>query len=187
MKLAGVLFAGTAALLSAVPADAAHWIVDREKSRLGFSVQWSGEPFNAEFKSWTADIDFDPADPARSHASVTIDLSSEASDEPDFDDGLKGAQGFQVTQFPKALFVTDRIARKSADRYVAQGTLSLHGVKRPVTLPFTLSIDGGVAHMHGEAEVLRTDFGLGTGMWAGEDPVAHRVVITVDLQARRAP
>src|SRR5207302_1375556 len=85
----------------ASPSYAAHWTVDRAKSRLGFTVQWSGEPFQATFKSWTADITFDPADLAHAHITAAIDLGSEASDTPDNDDGLKGPEGFSVAQFPR--------------------------------------------------------------------------------------
>src|SRR5207244_13156377 len=35
---------------AASPASATHWTVDYGKSRLGFTAQWSGEPFSAEFK-----------------------------------------------------------------------------------------------------------------------------------------
>ena len=93
------------ALLSAVPASAAqHWKPDYAHSKLGFTVSWSGQPFTAVFRSWKADIDFDPADLAHSRASVTVNLASETSDDPDTDDGVKGADGFQVSQFPTALF-----------------------------------------------------------------------------------
>ena len=44
-------------------------------------MQWSGEPFDATFKSWKANIDFDPNDLAHSSADVTIDLASETSDD----------------------------------------------------------------------------------------------------------
>ena len=55
-----------AALLAATPASAAHWNVDAAKSKLGFTVSWSGQPFNATFKSWKANFEFDPADLAHS-------------------------------------------------------------------------------------------------------------------------
>ena len=100
---------------------------------------WSKEPFSAAFKSWKADIDFDPADLAHAHADVTVDLASEASDEAEFDDGLKGALGFQVSQFPEAHFVTTGFAHKAGNAYVATGSLSLRGVTKDVTLPFTLT------------------------------------------------
>ena len=57
-------------LAGAMPAGAATWAVDYAKSHLGFQVQWSGEAFNATFKTWKADITFDPADLAHAHAVV---------------------------------------------------------------------------------------------------------------------
>ena len=168
------------------PAGAAHWNVEATKSRVGFTVQWSGELFVATFKSWKADIDFDPADLAHSKVTATIDLSSESSDTPDNDDGLKGPQGFSVAQFPTARFETSSFKHASGDNYVATGTLSLHGATRPVTLPFTLTIAGDKAHMAGRAQVLRTDFGLGQGEWAEPTPIAHEVTINVDLTATKA-
>ncbi|HTT83595.1 MAG TPA: YceI family protein [Rhizomicrobium sp.] len=170
-------------LIAALPAWAAPWNVDYAKSRLGFTVQWSNEPFSAVFRRWNADIDFDPNDLAHAHATVTVDLASEASDEPDFDSGLKGAQGFETAQFPTARFATTNFVRKSANAYEARGTLNIRGITRDITLPFTLAIDGRAAHMIGTAHVLRTDFGLGQGEWAAPAPVAHDVAITIDLFA----
>ena len=172
-----------ALFLFMAPAGAASWNVDHAKSRLGFAVQWSGETFAATFKSWQANISFDPADLAHSHAVVTIDLASETSDSADNDDGLKGPEGFSIGQFPSAKFETTGFTAKGGNAYVAAGRLTLHGVTRPVTLPFTLTINGATAHMIGKAVVLRTDFGLGQGEWAGPTPVAHEVSITVDLTA----
>jgi len=173
------------AILVAEPAAAAQWSVDYAKSRLGFSVMWGSEPFVAVFASWKANIDFDPADLARARADVRIDLASEQSDEADYDDGLKGAQGFQVSQFPQAHFVTTGFAHKSGNAYVANGLLSIRGVTKAVTLPFSLTIEGGHAHMKGTAAVLRTDFNVGQGMWSAPNPVAREVTVTIDLYATR--
>ena len=170
-------------LTLALPASAAHWTVDRAKSRLGFSVMWDRELFSGTFEKWNADIDFDPDDLAHSHVAVAIDLASEHSNEAQFDEGLKGALGFQTSKFPDGRFKTTRITRKDATHYVAEGMLTLRGITKPVTLPFTLTAAGGVAHMHGEAAVMRTDFGIGRGPWAEPKPVARTVTVSVDLTA----
>ncbi len=177
------LLAAAAALLVSHTADAAPWSVDYGKSRLGFSVLWSNEPFSATFKKWNAVIDFNPSDLPHAHAGVTIDLASAESDEADFDSGLKGPEGFDTSRFATAHFETTRISQKSGNSYVAEGTLELHGISRKVAVPFTLAISGKTAHMTGTARVLRTDFNLGHGIWAAPDPVAHEVSINIDLVA----
>ena len=178
-------FAGAciAALLIASPAAAAHWNVDYGKSKLGFTVLWDKEPFSASFKSWKANIDFDPADLAHARADVSIDLASEVSEEADFDEGLKGALGFDAKAFPQAHFTAKSFTHKSGNDYVAAGTLSIRGVTKDITLPFTLTVNGKSAHMVGAAQVLRTDFGVGSGMWDKPKPVAHEVTINIDLAA----
>jgi polyisoprenoid-binding protein YceI len=174
-----------AVLLAVAPASAANWNVDYAKSKLGFTAQWSKEPFTAEFKTWKAEIAFDPADLAHAHADVTVQLASESSDEPDFDDGLKGALGFGAAQFPTAHFVTTGFTHKAGNDYVATGHLSLKGVTKDVTLPFTLTIQGNQAHMKGSATVIRTDYGVGQGTWAAPSPVAHEVMVNIDIVATR--
>jgi polyisoprenoid-binding protein YceI len=174
------------AALFTAPASAAHWTVDYAKSKLGFNVLWSNEPFAGSFKSWKADIDFDPDAPHLAHVAVAVDLASEASDETDFDDGLKGAQGFQTSRFPVARFVTTTFAHEIGAEYIATGNLTLKGITREVVLPFSLTINGNTAHMKGTAHVMRTDFGVGLGTWSAPTPVAHDVTVTIDLVATRS-
>jgi polyisoprenoid-binding protein YceI len=184
VKLGGALVAGLALL--STPALAAHWNVDYGKSKLGFQVSWSGAPFVAVFKSWKANIDFDPADLAHSRAQVTIDIASEASDDSETDGGVKSTQGFATAQFPTARFDAGTFRHVSGNQYVASGTLSIKGVSRPITLPFVLTLSGNTAHMVGKAQVLRTDFNVGTGEWEKPDPVAHEVTVNVDLVASKS-
>jgi len=176
-----------AALLLASPVHAAGWNVDYAHSKLGFIAQWSSKPFVATFKTWSARIDFDPAKLAASKAEVTIDMNSAVSGEAELDQNLPGAQGFDAAKFPSAHFATKSFRGLGKDRYEAVGDLTIRGVTKQVALPFTLSIHGDTAHMKGEASILRTDFGVGSGSaWAGETPVAHAVKITVDLTATKA-
>jgi polyisoprenoid-binding protein YceI len=179
--------AAFAALLAVSPACATAWNVDHAHSKLGFVVQWSGQPFTATFKTWNAKIDFDPANLAASKADVTIDMTSAVSGEDELDQNLPGAQGFDAAKFPTARFVTKNFRGTGKDRYEAVGDLTIRGTTRPVTLPFSLTMQGDTAHMKGEATIARTDFGVGSGSaWEGETPVAHAVKVTVDLTATKA-
>lgn len=186
MKLDIVTLA--AFIAGAAPAWAAppYWTVDHAKSKLGFAVQWSGEPFAANFKTWNADIAFDPNDLSHSKANVTIALSSEGSDFPDNDEGLKGPQGFDTSKFPSAKFATTKIAHGPGNSYTALGTLNLHGVTKPVTLQFNLTFSGNTARMVGKAQLARPDFGLAAGAFASETPIAHAVTVNIDLTATKS-
>ena len=67
---------------------------------------------------------------------------------------------------------------------MAEGTLTLRGAAVPVTLPFTLTLDGARAEMSGRAVLQRLDFGVGrgpdaAGAWVSLDiPVEVKVVAT---------
>jgi polyisoprenoid-binding protein YceI len=185
-----VLFALAALMLFASDAGAATWTVDHQKSRLWFDGKWGGEVFTATFGKWDANIAFDPANLPASKASVAIELSSVASDDPDMTAGMKGPMGFAVNTFGHASFVTSSIRSAGGNNYVAVGDLKIHGIGKTIQLPFTLTIAGNGAHMTGAVTVSRIDFGLGVGSsmgmdWTSQNPVAHAITIRVDLTATK--
>lgn len=173
-------------LLLSSPCHATQWVVDHTKSSLGFTVLWSGESFTARFRTWDAKIAFDPSDLTHARISVSVDLASEASDTPDNDDGLKGPEGFWVERYRTARFESTAVTASGPNAYTARGSLNLHGLTRPVVLSFTLSVAGNSAHAVGRGQVIRTDFGLGTGEWAGTTPLAHEVDIHFDIAATKS-
>src|SRR5262249_6708721 len=93
MKYAAIV---ALALVFAPGAQAATWTVDHAHSKLGFVVQWSGQPFTATFQKWDTKIEFDPADLAHAKADVSIDMNSASSGDPDTDQNLPGAEAFEA-------------------------------------------------------------------------------------------
>ena len=65
------------------------------------------------------------------------------------------------------------------------GNLTLRGVTRPLTLPFTLEIDGSVAQAKGRVELSRDAFGVGQGPWATGEWVALEVGVDIAITATR--
>lgn len=180
-RIAALAAAGLA--LAPQFAAAAKWTVRPKESSISLVVSFEGVPVNAKFGTWNADIDFDPADLAHSKAVVHIGTGSFDSQSDERDEVVKEEDWFDVMKFPQASFVTKSISATGAGRYEATADLTIRGVSREVRLPFTLAIDGAVAHMDGNVNLQRGDFGIGQGEWKATDHVGAAVAVQVHVVA----
>jgi polyisoprenoid-binding protein YceI len=178
-----------AALLALAPPALARaapiWAVDQAGSKLGFSGVMSGDGFAGVFHRWNAQIAFDPKSLATSKVAVTVDVASAVTGDADRDQALPTGDWFSAATQPRATFVSTAFKDLGAGKYLASGDLTLRGVKRPVTLPFTLAIAGDTAKMNGTVVLDRTAFGIGQGRWKTGDVVATKVTVTIALTAHR--
>ncbi len=175
-----------AALLASAPALAADWAIDAAGSRLGFSGKQNGEAFAGKFGRFSGSVAFDPAKPEAGHADIVIDMASAGTGDTQRDEALPQAEWFNSKKFPQAHFVATGFRAKGGDAYETTGRLSIRGVDRDVTLPFTLAIDGGTAHAKGHLELVRTIYGVGQGPWSSAQWVALEVGVDVDVVAKKA-
>jgi polyisoprenoid-binding protein YceI len=180
------------AALSSDVANAAQWQVNPKKSSLGFVLTWDKEPFRADFKKWTADIDFDPADLAHAKVNVVVDIASLLSEDPVNDKYSTGPNGFDVAHFAQARFASEAFRVVGPGRFEATADLTIHGITKEVKLYFALAVTGNSAHVTGEATISRVDFGVGTGNvfginWASEGIVLHDAKVVIDLMATIKP
>lgn len=175
-----IAFGGSAA------AAPAHWTVDKAASRLGFHSSFSGQAFQGAFRRWDAQITFDPKALAQSKVVVSVDMGSAATGDQTRDEALPSADWFDVAHAPKATFVSTGFKDRGGGRYEATGVLTIRGVARPATLPFTLQITGERAKMTGATSVDRSAFGIGRGQFKGPDTVPLAVGVDVSLVAQRA-
>ena len=153
--------------------------------RLGFTASWNGDPVRGSFTRWRAAIAFDPAALDRSTIRVTVDLASADSGDAQRDESLKGSDFFDAAVHPSAVFTARTIRSLGGDRYEAAGDLSLKGIRRPVTLRFTLKITGNRARVTGTTQLDRTRFTVGTGEWAATDAIAAAVPVDFAFTAVR--
>jgi cytochrome b561/polyisoprenoid-binding protein YceI len=186
----------TAAVESATPApttsvaapvesaDPVHWKVS-PGSTLTFTTAWSGTPVEGRFDRWKADILFGEKALDRSKVTVTIDMGSAKTGDPQRDASLPAPDWFDSAAHPSAIFTATRFSRSGEGRYVAHGTLNLRGVSKPLDLPFDLKIDGAKATVSGRASLDRVAFGVGQGEFAATDQIPAKVAVRVQLRATR--
>ena len=164
--------------VTGLSSDAPIWTV--AEGSLGISVKQMGADVAGSFGAWSAEIAFDP-DTGTGQTRVVIDTTSLTLGSVTAQ--AKGPEFFNTQSFAEAVFEADISPREDGD-YQAIGSLTLVGQTMPVTLLFTLAIDGDTAVMEGAAELDRRDFGMGAG-YPDESNVGFAVPVNVSLTATR--
>jgi polyisoprenoid-binding protein YceI len=179
--------ASVAIVITSAAAAPAKWNVDQARSSLRFEVVVNGQKVSGKFKAFGALIVFDPKDLAHSSAKITIDMTEAKSGDATRDAMLLKPDWFNVLDFPQAIYQTTAFVAKGGNAYEVQGTLTLKGVSKPITLPFTLVIKGNTAVAKGATTLERLQFNVGQGKdFQGPTPVALSVKVMVNVTARRA-
>ena len=162
------------------------WTVS-QGGKLAFTATWSGEALEGSFTRWSADILFSPEALDRSKLTVSIDTASAVTGDAQRDQSLPSGDFFDSAAHPRATFTAKTFRKTGEGRYIADGTLDLRGVRKPLSLPFSLKIDGDTATARGVTSLDRTVFGVGQGEWAATDQIAATVKVSFALTARKKP
>lgn len=177
---ATVPLAALLALLLPLGAAAKDWTTDAAHSTLGFAGTYQGEKFSGKFARFEASIAYDPAELASAKFDVSIDVTSAATGNADYDGQLKTADFFDFAKFPKAHFVT-RAFRKDGDAVLADGTLTIRDQSQPVTLAVRFTPTATGATLDVSTTLKRLDFGVGRGDWADTAVIANEVPVSAHL------
>ncbi len=174
-------------LLASPAAQAADWQVDPAHSTVKFSGTQDGQPFSASFKTFTADVSFDPADLAASKVTVTLPIAALVANAPMIQQEIAGAEWFDATRFPTATFTAAVFRKVDDSHFEAEGTLTIRDHSRPLILPFTFTETTGRATVTAALTLQRNDYGIGQGRWATDSSVAQDVKVEIALEAMRIP
>ncbi len=176
LKLSFLLATG---LVLSGPAMSVEYI-QTAGSSLGFSGKYQGEVFNGQFPGFVSTFSFDPVKLAGAKLDVTIPLVTATTRNADYDGELRGASFFNSKKFPQARYTATKFRALGANKYAADGTLSLRGVSKPVTLTFTWTA-GAKPTLAGTALVKRLDFGVGGGDWADVGVIPNEIKVTTKV------
>lgn len=171
--------AALVAMLASVPAWAADY-VQSAGSSLVFASQYDGEVFTGRFPNFTTSLSFDPARLDIAKLDVVIPLGGTATGNADRDSTLLGGDFFNVAKFAQARYTATRFRALGGNRYAADGSLSLRGLSKPVTLTFTWT-PGAQPVLDGKATVKRLDFGVGGGDWADTKALPNEVAVSTKV------
>ena len=183
-RLTLAVIAGALPAPPASAADQAYTMVAAQSS-LTYVFTQAGADNQGRFGSFAVSFD-----PAAGRLDVVIDMRSLDTGDQQRNSTLGGNDFFDVAQYPQSRFAATHI-EKTATGYVATGALTLRGVTRNVSIPFswrTATAQGHpVGHLSGQMTVRRLDFGVGQGQWKSTEWVGNTVTVrySVTLTASR--
>ncbi len=166
---------------------ATDWQSDASQSQLSYAVSFEQLPLNGQFKEFA--VDYTPREKLR----VVVDISSVDMGNSDINDAIRDADWFDIKQHSQAVFFSDNINVVGEGEFMAEGTLQLKGIKKPVSVPFswtpsisTSSIStkepARAANMSGKLILSRSDFSIGNKEWASGDQIGIDVSVSFDVQ-----
>jgi polyisoprenoid-binding protein YceI len=149
--------------------DKSHASLVLRASHLGFST------YTTRFSRFDSELTFDPKNLPASKVVTTIDAASfEMDAAPQMCLGImKGPQMLDTAKFPQIVFKSESIRMTGANSMEISGTLTLHGVTRPMVLAATYNAGyPGMPEMDPQARVgfsahgsfKRSDFGIAYGV-----------------------
>ncbi len=149
-------------------------------SSLTFAGNYQGETFTGRFPGFSTKLSFDPAQLASAKLDVTIPLATATTGNSDYDGEMRGAAFFNSAKFVQARYTATKFRSLGGNKYAADGTLSLRGASKPVTLTFTWT-PGAKPVLAGKATVKRLDFGVGGGEWADTDTIPNEIAVSTKV------
>lgn len=172
-------------LMSATSAVATTWSVVPADSAIVFSGEHAGNKFKGRFEKWDAVIDFDPADLAGSKAVVTVALASAKTGDATYDKTLPTVDWFDAAKSPSGVFETTAFRAAGGDKFEADGTLAIRGIKVPVTLAFDFKAAGDTAKLTGKTSLKRIAFGIGQSSDAGGTWVSLDIPVEITVSLKK--
>lgn len=170
------------------------YVIDPTHSRIGFvarhamvtKVRGSFNEFEGE-----AQLDFD--NPAASTASLTIEVASIDTRNPQRDEHLRTNEFFDAPRFPQIRFTATGVRPLGDERYLLEGDLTIKDVTRPVSIEF--SYEGAARDPYanlrvgfeGTTTINRSEWGVSfnAALETGGVLVSEKIVLEFEISAIR--
>ena len=161
-------------LMVTAPTSEAGTCLQVKSGQVEFTIVQMGAPFSGRFTRFGGAVCM--SGPAVEKLSVWLEPGSVETGLPDLDAALQELELFQTDAFDRVLYQSTDI-RLEQGRYVADGTLTMKGIEKPLTVTFTATPTGSTTEISGKTGIQRLNFAVGTGEWSDTDLLSDNVSV----------
>lgn len=165
----------------ALPAAAVEYVIDPEHTYASFEIDHLGfSTQRGQFTRSSGSLEFDP-EAHSGKVDIRIAAASLATGLEARDEVLRGADWFNVRDFPDLLFRSQRFVFEQDKLVAVEGTLVMLGVLKPLRLEISrfkcglnLASRKRVCGADAQGSLRRSDFGLSNGLpFVGDEVRLH--------------
>lgn len=146
----------------------------------GYAVKFTSKDPTGVFEKMKGTVVFNEQDLAAASFNVSIDVASINCGNGMQNRHAKSAKWFDAEQYPEITFASTG-AKKTATGYETTGKITMHGVTKDLTIPFTYAPSGTGGVFAGTFEVSRSAFGVGEPSKKVPDVLKVEVTVPVKL------
>ncbi len=141
--------------------DVTAWKV--KSSAITFKIKNAGVTVDGSFTGLKADIRFDPLKPQESSITATVDSRTLNTEMESRDRHTRKPEFLSVDAFPLITLQSTRIEKTGPITFVGTFKLTLKGVTKEITMPFTFMKLPDKTEFKGSFTINRRDYGIGGG------------------------
>jgi polyisoprenoid-binding protein YceI len=168
------------------------YVLDVAHSRLGFVARHAMvTKVRGAFNDFEGTAHLDGDDPTKSSASVSIEVASVDTRQPQRDDHLRTNDFFDAATYPKITFVSTSVEKLDEETFRMTGDLTIKNVTKPVVVDFEYS--GSATDPYGNQRVgfegstviNRKDFGVNFNavLETGGVMVSEKITLEFEISA----
>lgn len=156
-----------------------------EGSKVHFVIKNFGIETGGDLSGLTGNINFVPANIRTSSFDVSVDVNTIDTDNESRDLDLKKSSYFDAEKYPVITIRSTRVDRTNksgAGWYYFTGTLTMHGVTKPLAFPFKATKKGSDYLFVGGFTINRMDFGVGKS----SSVLSNTVKVSMSVLAKKS-
>lgn len=167
-------------------ANAAEYTsLDNTASSVTFGYSQMSVKMDGNFSELKAtELSFDPTQPETARVALEIALASIDAGYAEANTELEKDEWLALNAHPLATFTSSKVEALDGNSYQVTGDLTIKGVTKEVSAPFTFKEDGDAGVFEGSFTFQRADFGVGEGQWKDFGIVANDIEISFNIVAK---
>jgi polyisoprenoid-binding protein YceI len=147
------------------------------RSAVTFKIKNFGITNDGVIGGLKAEVNFNPADLAKSSMEASADVNTINTDNSMRDDHLKSDKFFDVAHYPRITIKSVSFKHDSGRNYTGQFSVTIKDKTRVLAIPFRYNETGNAATLAGSFKLKRSDFGIGgSGLTLGDE-----VTVAIDV------
>jgi polyisoprenoid-binding protein YceI len=171
-------------------AQTEKWVIDEAHSSIYFDAKHTYATVRGLFNEFSGSITVDTENEEKSQVEFEVDVDSINTNITKRDNHLRSDEFFAAGKFPVMTFKSTHVKHVGDNQYILNGDLTVKGITREVTAPFTyfgmrenpLKKGTMVAGFEADFTINRLDYGVGEGKFYKMGVIEKTVRIVVSLE-----